>query len=404
MAEPHHEQSTPERRQRIFQLLGLSAGHGLVDAYINFIVPLLPVVRRLFNLTHAATGVVMFWLGLFTNFGQPLFGYITDRYKPRHMLVVAAIVSTVFFGFIGFTRTLPLFMSFLLIGGLGTALYHPQAGALAVVASGRRRGLGMAIFAAGGAVGNAGGYLLAPYLYELHNSLTGLAWAVPVGVIGAFGLLAIRTDDGTAATAPRFRLRQHVLPHLPKVVPILITTTLRSMTVVGFYIFIPLMLAAQDRQLVEGGHAGFYFLAGGAIGGMICGHISDRIGRRGVTIATLLATPPLLYHALKASALPSLGPFFAMLFASGLMLRAAEPTNITHTQELLTGGRTVAASLAMGLSWGLAGLISPTVGKIADAHSVEYALRWIMWLPAIAAIAAFFIPRTDVHSRASVQP
>ena len=143
----HDPQPTPDvdaRQARLTQLLALAFGHALNDGYVNFIAPLWPQVKAVFALNNSQIGVITLWWGLTTNFGQPVLGYITDRWRPPRLIVIATLISTVFFSFIGYAHTLPLFVAFLLVGGIGVALYHPRAGALAVAVSGNRRALGMA--------------------------------------------------------------------------------------------------------------------------------------------------------------------------------------------------------------------------------------------------------------------
>lgn len=373
-------------------------GHALNDAYVNFIAPLWPQIKAKFILTNSDIGMITFWWGLTTNFGQPIFGYLTDRWRPRRLVVIATLISTVFFSFIGYAQSLSMFIVFLVLGGVGVALYHPRGAALANTVSGARRALGMGVFGAGGAIGFAIGYLCSPYLHDLAGSMKGLVYAAPVGIIGALVLLFVDVEARIETQATAFSFRRHVMPYIGKILPLFAVMTLRSSAVVAFANFIPLMLAAQGRELIAGGHAGFYFVAGGAIGGMLGGHISDRLGRRGITIVTLLASPPLLYYALQAAALPSLSLFFALLFAAGFVSRGAEPTNITHTQELLPQGASLAASIGMGGAWGVAGSIAPLVGKLADQHGVEYALGWVVWIPVLGAMAAIFIHRDQTAS------
>jgi FSR family fosmidomycin resistance protein-like MFS transporter len=385
------------RLARRLQLLGLSFGHALNDGYVNFIAPLWPQVKATFGLSNADVGLITLYWGITTNFGQPVLGYLTDRWRPKRLVVAATLISTVFFSFIGYARSFPLFMACLIVGGVGVATYHPRGGALAASVSGSRRALGMGIFSAGGAVGFAVGYLCSPYLYGLTGSMTGLAYAAPVGLVGALILLFIDAEGRVAADRPALSLRRHVLPHLRPIMPLLAVMILRSAAVVAVANFVPIMLAERGRALVAGGHAGFYFVAGGAIGGLVGGHISDRIGRRGITILSLLLSPPFLMCALRAAALPSLGRFFLALFAAGFILRGAEPVNITHTQELLPRGASLAASLGMGGAWGVAGLVAPLVGKVADTWGVEYALGWVAWIPLLAGLAAILIPRGATH-------
>jgi FSR family fosmidomycin resistance protein-like MFS transporter len=39
------------------------------------------------------------------------------------------------------------------------------------------------------------------------------------------------------------------------------------------------------------------------------------------------------------------------------------------------------ASLMMGLAFGLGGIISPAIGKLADLFSIEQVLFWIAFIP-----------------------
>jgi len=394
---PSLPRSSESRSARSIQLFGLSLGHALNDGYVNFIAPLGPRVEALFSLSHTDFGLITFVWGLFTNFGQPVFGYITDRWQPKRLIVIATLISTVFFSYIGYARSLPAFIAFLILGGMGVALYHPRAGALAVRVSGSHRALGMGVFSAGGAAGYALGFLAAPYLHNLTGDLRGLAYAAPVGVIGAGLLLLVNAEGRAPQSSVEFSFRKHFLPYWRSVSALFGVMVLRSAAVSGFTLFIPLMLDAQGRSLVKGGQAGFFFVAGGALGGMIGGHISDRLGRRGITIVTLLLSPPILYCAMAAAGLPSLALFYALLFVAGLVARAAEPVNITHTQELLPQGASLAASLGMGGAWGFAGLIGPLMGKLSDHYGVAQALGWLVWLPVAAAIVAFWIPRGETH-------
>ena len=389
--------TAPQRASRTVQLLGLSLGHALNDAYVNFIVPLGPQIEARFALSHSGFGLITFLWGLSTNFGQPVFGYLTDRWRPKRLIVIATLISTFFFSYIGYAQSLPAFVAFLLLGGMGVALYHPRAGALTVHVSGSHRALGMGIFSAGGAVGYAAGFLCAPYLHGLTGDMRGLAYAAPAGVIGACLLLLVNVEGRAPRGDATFSFRRHILPRWREVTALFVVMVLRSAAVSGFSLFIPLMLSDQGRNLIQGGQAGFFFIAGGALGGMIGGHISDRIGRREITIVTLLLSPPILYYALHTANLPSLAPFFVLLFVAGLVMRAAEPVNITHTQEVLPQGASLAASLGMGGAWGVAGLIGPLVGAMADRHGVAYALGWVVWIPVAAAVAAWFIPKGDTH-------
>jgi FSR family fosmidomycin resistance protein-like MFS transporter len=387
ITQPPDPNSRPARRWR---LLALSLGHGIGDGYVNFIPPLWPAIRDTFGLTNTGIGQIATVFGLVTNFSQPLFGYFSDRLRLRRLVVLAILVTAGCFSAIGYPTTLGGLITLLLLGGLGVALYHPRAGALAAEASGSRRGLGMAIFGAGGAIGYAAGALVSVGLYGRAQSLRGLIWAAPIGAVVAL-LLWFIDPEGSAPESHEepFSVLVHLFPFWRQLLPLFVVMTLRSASVTALVNFLPLLLANRGLPLMAGGRANFFFVAGGAIGGLVGGHLSDLWGRRGITVATLLASPPLLYWSLLTSG----WAFLAVLFAAGFILRCAESTNIAHTQELIPAGSSTACSLGMGSAWGIAGLIALPVGRLSDLYGEQWALTLTLWIPAAAGLVALWIPR-----------
>ncbi len=337
-------------------------------------------------------------MGIVMNFGQPVLGYITDRYRLRRLVVVAMLLSTVFLTTFGYIRSLWLMMLWLAAGAFGVALYHPRAGALAAAASGRRWALGMAVFGAGGSLGCALGTWIAPILYNINNSLTGLAYAMPVGIamVAALVMLNPESAEGAVQTAA-FSLRRNLLPRAWVVAPLFVVMLLRATAIIGFNSFIPFLIDARGLPLTLAGQAGLLFLGGGAIGGLIGGRLSEWSGPRALTITSLLASVPLLYASLHVLGMP----FLLMLFVCGVMLRSADSVNIALMQQLVPEGQSLASSLGMGLVWGIGGFITPLVGKLSDLHGEVYALTWVLCLPAVAAVVAVWTPK---HMPATQRP
>ncbi len=370
------------------RIVVLSLGHTVADAYISTITPLWPVIARMFALTQAQTGWLIQLLSLVGNLGQPFLGYLMDRYRLRRLLIVAVLLSAFFLSTFGYIPGFWPMMGWLAVGFLGVALYHPRAGAVAAAVSGRRRALGMALFGAGGSLGCALGNYLGPVFYNINSSLTGLVYAMPVGLAMAAALLIINPESADdAQQTPAFSFRKGFLPHLPIVAPLFMVMLLRATTTIAFNSFIPFLVDARGLPLAVAGAAGLFFLGGGALGGLFGGRMSEWSGPRAITVISLFLSVPLLYGSLH-----TLGWLFLIaLFASGLILRSAESVNIAQTQHMVPEGQSLATSLGMGLVWGIGGFITPLVGKLSDLHGQVYALTWVLCLPVIAAIIAFFI-------------
>ncbi len=379
-------------------LSAATAGHALSDGFVNLVPPLWHEVRSIFALTNAQLGSVQMAFSLVTNFGQLLFGYLIDRKHWHNVVGLGVFISAVFTCTVGFMPNLWSFVGILVASGIGTALFHPQGAALAAHASGTRRAFGMSIFGMGGAVGYAAGAVLGPWLHQLGvamgmGPMQGFIFVLPFGLLLAFILHSYSRDHNPGGAQIRFRLREHLLPSWRSLMPVLIVMVLRSMTVVAYASFFQVIMGERGFAEMQQGWTLFWFVFGGAIGGMLGAHLSDSWGRRFMTVSSLLVSPPLLYYSLEA-------PYdlaLALLFLSGFTLRAAESVNIAQTQDIVPHGMSTASSIGMGLAWGLAGIITPIVGLVSDhTGSLSYALSLTVIFPVIAAAVALVLPTRAV--------
>jgi FSR family fosmidomycin resistance protein-like MFS transporter len=61
-------------------------------------------------------------------------------------------------------------------------------------------------------------------------------------------------------------------------------------------------------------------------------------------------------------------------------------------QALAPKGRSMVASLMMGLAFGLGGLVSPLVGRLADIYTVEAVLTALALVPLLTLVLIHFFP------------
>lgn len=389
----------PVRRNR---LLACTFGHAVGDAYANFVPPLWFTVQTLFKLADRDIGLISLLLSTTTNFGQPVFGYLVDRFRLKNTIPLALLVATVFVCAAGFAPRLWLFVGCMMIAGLGIACFHPRGGALAAEASGSRRAFGMGIFGAGGAVGYAVASLGSPLLHDAGlklgmGPLQGFVLALPLGLAAVWLLWKYNPGreracvveaqcEAPTTVEPAFSLRRDLLPRWRPLMPLFLVMVLRSGTVSCFTTFVQVLQGKLGHSTLFQGAVLFVFVGGGAIGGIVGSHLSERLGRRFVTISTLLLSLPLLYFSLSASPVLT----FLLLFFAGATLRGAESVNIAQTQDLLPQGMSLASAIAMGLTWGFAGLFPPVVGLLSDATgNLRLALVTTIVLPVIAAGISF---------------
>ena len=138
--------------------------------------------------------------------------------------------------------------------------------------------------------------------------------------------------------------------------------------------FLALWLIGQGYSPTMAGGLLTAFLAGGAVGSVGGGFLSDRIGRKPCIIAALLLTIPLLYAFLTASSLTASS--YLLLFAGGAALQGTLPVSIVWAQEMLPANAAMASGMMLGLSFGLGGLGAALTGVMADFTGLHTALLW----------------------------
>jgi FSR family fosmidomycin resistance protein-like MFS transporter len=254
----------------------------------------------------------------------------------------------------------------------------------AAYASGAQRGLGMSFFSAGGNLGFAIGPILMTWLlgwFDLRGTLflgvMALAAAALIhvyrGEIEVPAGLGTRRQSADGGQVPRGRL-----------LALCGLIALRSWGSSGLVIFIPLYLVQQGMALPLTGRALFVFLFFGAFGGMLGGHLSDRVGRQQVIAGSLLCFPGLMAAALLV---PGAARWFLLALA-GMALLASFSVTVVFAQELLPRHVGLASGLTFGLSFGMGGLGVWVSGVVADLLGLAASIWILVLLPGIGGMVA----------------
>ena len=147
-----------------------------------------------------------------------------------------------------------------------------------------------------------------------------------------------------------------------------------------FFLISKFHVSVQSAQL----HL-FVFLSAVVVGTLLGGHIGDRIGRKQVIWVSILGVAPftlLLPHA-------SLGWTGPLTFVIGLILASAFPAILVFAQELMPGKVGTVAGLFFGLAFGMGGIGAAILGKLADAHGIEFVYRLCSFLPLLGLLTVF---------------
>ena len=141
----------------------------------------------------------------------------------------------------------------------------------------------------------------------------------------------------------------------------------------------------------------FSLLLALVLGTLIGGPIGDRIGRKQIIWVSILGVAPF------SLMLPYATPFWtvALSVVIAMIMASAFPAILVYGTELLPGKVGLVAGLFFGLAFGLAGIGSAVLGKLADVTSIEFVIYACSFLPLIGLLTGFL---PDLARARSPQP
>jgi MFS transporter, FSR family, fosmidomycin resistance protein len=375
-------------------------GHFLNDCYGGFFAPILPLLIERLSLSLTMASGLASIASITSAVFQPLYGMASDRIRGRFFIVLGPLLSTVCMSLIGSVPNAVLLGCLLLLAGVGSSAFHPQAVAAAGTVSGERKGFGISVFIFGGSLGFAVGPLAiigAVQLWGLERSY----YAMIPGLISVLLLgLYLQVPRGTTDRARMLSLTAAFKGAHTSMALLFSIAVIREFTRLAVITFLPILLALQGRSLTAGGVTLALFSLAGALGGMVGGSLSDTWGRKTVILASGLLCVPLLHGMFRTDGLVSL--VFLVLAAASLS--GANSVVIAFAQELVPARAGTASSVVMGLGWGVAGVLLIGFGGLAEALSVPRALDMAATLPLLAAGLAMALPRQASSTRNHAEP
>lgn len=383
-------------------LIALSVSHLLNDTIQSVLPAIYPVLKTNFALTFGQVGLITFVFQLTASLLQPLVGTFTDRHPQPYSLACGMGVTLV--GLVLLSRA-PNFHMILVASalvGTGSSIFHPEASRLARLASGGKHGLAQSLFQVGGNFGTSLGPLLAaavvvPYgqHYILGFTVLALAAIVLLTRLGGWyrGHLAGRARHHTAhAAVPSPLPRRQVIRAMVVLVALIFSKYFYLASLTNYYTFYLIQkfgVSVSHAQVFL-----FIFLFAVAAGTIIGGPVGDRIGRKYVIWVSILGVAPftmaLPYVGLTATAV--------LTVFIGVILASAFSAILVYATELVPGKVGTIAGVFFGFAFGIAGIGSALLGRLADHTGIEYVYHLCSFLPLIGLLTAFLPNIEHRHS------
>lgn len=348
--------------------LVVAIAHGVNDAYASFLSPLLPRIMGKLELSIALAATLAMVLSIAASLLQPLAGYLTDRYGPKLFVVLGPVISGVFLSMIGLAPSFTILVVLLMMGGIGSAVFHPPAASMAMsLDTGQGRGVRLSFFSFGGAIGFAVGPLIAVGLVG-QVGLEGLWMAMIPGLIVAAVIYGRLPANGVLADANDAKpppSPARVLKALKGPLGVVFGISAVGAFVQRVFLTMEPIIAAQAGvSEAMGAVALSIYLGAQAIGTLTGGVLTDRMDRRTLLVGlTLLSVPT---HMLALWLPPGSPASLAFAAMAGFLNMAMLPPIVVMAQEILPESTGIGSGIVMGLAWALGSVGVLGTGILAD--------------------------------------
>jgi MFS transporter, FSR family, fosmidomycin resistance protein len=380
---------TENSKANIKILFALTLVHFIGDFYSSFVSPLYPLFIKKLGISLTQVGIISGINLLLAFIVQPSVGYLSDRYATRHFIFLGMIMAIIFIPMAGIASGFWGLLLFVSLGSIGSSMFHPSVTGMVPLYSGNKAGFAMSIFNTGGTLAFGVGPLFITW-YAARFGLNCLPFTIIFGAIAVWYLymiVPVPRSEGLHLLGFVGSIRECMGGVWKSIVCIWVVMVLRAIISQSFLTFVPIHYVREGFSVFNAGIIFSLFVVAGSISGLVAGHIADRIGYKPVFIFTFVLMTPALIGLLM---LKGKWVYPGAFIAGGIML-ATMPLGVAMAQILAPKGRSMTASLMMGLAYGLGGAVSPVIGKLADLYSIHAVLIGVSCLPLLTLplVAAF---------------
>ena len=381
-------------------LLILSTSHLLNDLMQSLIPASYPLLKEKYALSFVQIGLISLTFQISGALLQPVVGLITDRKAAPYSPVIGMVFT--FSGLISlaFAQNYQIILISVVLIGIGSSIFHPEATRMARYAAGNRQGLAQGIFQVGGQTGGALGPIFAAIIL--------VPWGLSsLSIFATFALLAMillvwigsKQHEISIEFSKNQRDKKNknelkifspftIFFSLSILIFLVFTKNFYTESFRSFYTFYLIEhfgLSIQASQLML-----FIFLFSAALGVLIGGIIGDKIGRYWIIMISILGPLPLTLI------LPHADLFWTgiLTILINLIMASAFASILIYSIDLLPNRIGFIGGLFYGLNFGLGGIAAGFLGLLTEEYGIETTYLICSFMP-LAGLIVWFLPRTE---------
>lgn len=372
-------------------LFTISFTHLLNDMMQSVIPAIYPLMKDNFHLSFTEIGLITFTFQLTASLLQPFVGHFTDKTpRPYSLAIGMGFTLTGLISLAFASSFIAILVSVSLIG-MGSSVFHPESSRVAHLASGGKKGLAQSIFQLGGNAGSAIGPLLAALIIVPYGQFN-IIWFSLIAILGIIVLVKVGTwykghlelkSKNKAVAVPALHKplsKTRVITSLGILLVLIFSKYFYMASMSSyftFYLIDKFHVTVQQSQIYL-----FIFLASVAAGTLLGGALGDRFGRKYIIWVSILGAAPFTLL------LPYANLFWCGVLSViiGVIMASAFSAILVYATELVPGKVGMIAGLFFGFAFGMGGLGSAVLGKLADITSVGYVFKVCAFLPVIGIV------------------
>jgi FSR family fosmidomycin resistance protein-like MFS transporter len=374
-------------------LFAISFSHLLNDTIQSLIPAIYPVIKESYHLSFSQIGLITLTFQMATSLFQPFVGMYTDKKPQPYSLAIGMGFTLLGLVILSLSTGFYMMLASVALIGTGSSIFHPEASRMAHAASGGRRGLAQSIFQLGGNAGSSLGPLLAAWIIVPYGQFSviwfSLIALLAILILSRVGnwyksyMLKKAKQGAKVETVVNTFSRKKVIFAVGILLVLIFSKYFYMASLTSyftFYVIDKFQVSVQSSQVYL-----FVFLFSVAAGTLVGGPVGDRFGRKYVIWFSILGTAPF------ALMLPYANLFWTgvLIVPIGMILASAFSAILVYAQELIPGKVGLVAGLFFGFAFGMGGIGSALLGKLADSTSIEYVFHVCSFLPLIGLLTGF---------------
>ncbi len=363
----------------------LSGAHFINDISTGMLNPIMPFISAKLGISMAIATVVLSISNIAANILQPVFGFFADNIQRRAFIFWGLVMSSIFIPFAPIAPNIKILMFCIILGSIGSSIFHPQALGLITKFSGSQNAAAkVGVFIAMGSLGFSFGPIVSAFITQYLGlakipflSLLGLSWAYLM-----FFMMPKVVDSTVKSDRIHFKTAFKDITANTRLRLLTVISILKTLITTSCSILLPFLWKNYGHSPSYIGISLFLFIAAGAVGSFISGHVENKFGYKFVLYFSMISTLPLMIIFMLIYAAH---PVLSMLVFGlmGLCTMMATPIIMVTAQNVIPRYKSIIAGIINGFSWGVVAVFMSMAGFWAQAQGIVTVLLVVACIPAL---------------------